>query len=216
MEKTATSGQFRTLVGGLLTTNDEAINTIDGELIQKAINEMGNGSTRAEFIKWINNGCRLTPVLTNTFTVGDVFNNKVSKEGTSLFFSDNFKEWIINPFYKKNITIPSFSCKKVFEYLIPENINGSEVDERNFTPASMEIEDFLLILYLFIFQPILGKELFGYELEKEQHYMFHVLLNGKKITCFLSKYGGGYNFNARIFNFSTWYTGRLFLCLINK
>ena len=210
MGKAVTDGQFRTLVGGLLTTNDETINIIDGELAQKAIDEMGNGPTRAEFIKWINNGCRLTTVLPNAFTVGDVFRHIAEKGDRRLYLSDSTQNWLIKPFVKKVIPIPATS-RKISEHRLPQSMNDSAIQILAGTPGLLEAEEFLLIMYVLIFQPALAKELLGYELKKDKYYICHVMVNGKKVAFCVSWDGGAWYFRDYDFDRNTWSEGCLFL-----
>lgn len=97
MGKAASSGQFRNLVGNLNMVPENVISQVDSALIQKGIDECGSGATQAEFVKWINNGCRLNTVLANSFVVGDVFRHQTEKGDTRLWLSENTQNWVIKP-----------------------------------------------------------------------------------------------------------------------
>lgn len=212
MEKAATSGQFRTFVGGLLTTKDDAIPMINGTLIQKAIDECGNGMTQTELIKWINNGCRLQTVLANAFTVGDIFRHRAEKGNLRLWLSENTQNWAIKPNLKKVIPIRT-DFGKLSEYALLNSMKDSLIQTNTGNPGCMELEVFLCVMYLLIFQPELAKQVLGYTLRKDKWYIFHVMVNGKKIAFYVGWGADGWNFNARDFDFGGgWSAGSLFLC----
>ncbi len=211
MKKAATSGQFRTFVGGLLTTKDEAIPEIDGGLIQKAIDECGNGTTQAELLKWINNGCRLTTVLANAFTVGDVFRHRAEKGDRRLYLSDNTQNWLIKPNLKKVIPIGT-NPRKLSEYQLPQSMNDTSIQEKAGNPGCMDEETFLCVVYLLIFQPELASQVLGYSLRKDKVYIFHVMIGDKKVAFGVGWCGGGWSLFASDFgNGDGWSEGGLFL-----
>jgi len=214
MGKAASNGQFRTLVGGLLTTKDDAIPTINGELIQKAIDECGSGTTQAELIKWINNGCRLEQILANEFTVGDIFRHRAEEGDRRLWLSENTQSHL-NPYLKKVIPIHA-NLGKLSEYCLPNNMNDSSIQSSVGNPGLMEFEKFLCVMYLLIFASELAKQALGYTLKKDKWYLFHVMVNGEKIVFSVDWDDNEWYFDARDFdNGRGWLEGFRFLFFAN-
>jgi hypothetical protein len=211
MEKAATSGQFRSFVGGLLTTKDDTVAMMDGALIQKAIDKCGSGMTQAELVKWINNGCRLTTVLANAFTVGDIFRHRAEKGDRRLYLSDNTQNWAIIPNLKKVIPIRT-DLGKLSEYTLPHSMNDSSIQTNAGNPGFMELEVFLCVMYLLIFQPNLAEQVLGYTLRKDKWYLFHVMVDGKKVAFCVYWVDDEWYFDARGFDYGVdWGAGLLFL-----
>ncbi len=203
MEKAASSGQFRNLIGNLNMSPETNINQIKGEYIQKAIDGCGSGITQSEFVKWINNGCCLNTVLVNAFTVGDVFRHRAEDGDRRLYLGDNFQNWIIKSNLKKIIPIRT-DISKISEYKLSKNMNDTTIQEKAGNPGSMDLETFLCVLYLLIFQPALAKELLGYSLEKNKYYLFHVEIDGKRVACSLD-WDGEWYLNAYKFDNDNWW-----------
>lgn len=211
MEKAASSGQFRSFVGGLLTTKDDTVTLMDGALIQKAIDECGNGTTQTELMKWINNGCRLTTVLANAFTVGEVFRHRAEKGYRRLWLSDNTQNWVILPNLKKVIPIRT-DLGKLSEYQLPNNMNDSSIQTNSGNPGLMELEVFLCVMYLLIFQPQLAEQVLGYKLRKDKWYLFHVMVNVSLVAFNVHWNGVEWHFGAYAFDRGdAWLAGRSFL-----
>jgi len=211
MEKAASNGQFRALVGGLLTTKDDAVTIIDGTLIQNGIDECGSGITQSEFIKWINNGCRLNVVLANAFVVGDVFRHQAETGDRRLWLSDNTQNWLIKPNLKKVIPIRT-DLRKLSEYCLPKSMNDTLIQEVTENPGFMSEEDFLCVMYLLIFQPKLAKQVLGFNLQKNKWYIFHTMINGKKVAFNGRWFGGEWVFSADDFDVGyDWRGGGVFL-----
>ena len=210
MEK-ASNGQFRNLVGNLNMVPENAINLIDGTLIQRAINECGSGTTQAEFVKWINNGCRLTFMLANAFTVGEVFRHQVEVGDRRLWLSDNTQNWLVKPNMGKVVPIPS-SLRKLSEYRLPSNMNDSSIQEVTNNPDLMSEEEFFVVMYLAIFQPQFAKQFLGFTLQKHQWYIFHVMVGGEKMAFCVGWDGGEWSFGVFVFGAGgVWGEGRVFV-----
>lgn len=211
MKKAASNGQFRSFVGGLLTTTEDAIPMIDSDAIQKAIDECGSGTTQAELIKWINNGCRLQQLLVNAFTVGDIFRHRAEKGDRRLWLSDNTKNWLIKPNLKKVIPIHT-DLGKIVENRLPNNMNDTSIQKLAGHPGFMDEETFLLVMYLLIFQPELGKQVLGYALQKDKVYIFHIMVDGKQVAFSVGWDGDEWGFGADGFDDGfVWIGGFLFL-----
>lgn len=200
----ASNSQFRNLVGHLGMMSESFINQIDGTFIQNAIDKCGSGETQAEFVNWINNGCRLNTVLANAFTVGDIFRHRAEKGDHRLWLSDNTQNWLIKPNLKKVITI-NFDLKKLSEYCLPQNMNDSSIQENTGNPGFMTEEEFFLIMYLLIFQPDIAKQVLGYSLRKDKWYVFHVMVNGKKVAFNVYWDGGEWRLDAYGFDARGWW-----------
>lgn len=177
----SSNGQFRNLIGNLNMIPEDIINQIDGTFIQNAIDECGSGKTQSEFVKWINNGCRPNTILTNSFIVRDIFRHRAEKGDRRLYLGDNFQNWVVKPNLEKVIPI-STDIGKLSEYCLPSNMNDSSIQTNTGNPDLMELEVFLCVIYLLIFQPELAKQVLGYSLQKNKWYLFHVMVNGKKVA----------------------------------
>ena len=213
MEK-ATNGQFREFVGKLLVKgSDEKVATIDKTKIQRAINSLSNEEKVMEnLIMFINNDCQLHTVLANAFTVGDIFRHRAEKGDRRLWLSDDVLNWLIKPNLKKVIPIRAELLRKLSEYRLSENMNDSSIQTNAGNPGCMTEEEFLCVMYLLIFQPELGKEVLGYALRKDRWYLFHVLVNGKKVAFGVDWYDDEWGFNAYSFGSGgDWGEGPLFL-----
>jgi hypothetical protein len=217
MEKAVCSnGQFRNLTGSLNMIPENDISRIDGVLIQKAINQLGNGTTQSEFINWINNGCRLNIVSVNEFTVGDIFCHRAEAGDHRLWFNDDIQNWLIKPNLKKIITINS-NLKKLLEYRLSQNMNDSSIQENTNDPGFMTEEEFFLIFYLLIFQSDLAKQVLGYSLQKGKWYIFHGMVNGKETTFYANWDDDGLSLDAYEFGINDWWSqGDVFLFLSTK
>jgi len=210
MEKAASNGQFRNLVGSLNMMPEDAISKINGVPIQKAIDELGSGVTQTEFIKWINNGCRLNKILANAFTVGDIFHHRAEEGDRRLWLSENTQSYL-KPYLKKVIPIRT-DFGKLSEYCLPNNMNDSSIQKNAGNPGLVEFETFLCVMYLLIFVPELGKQVLGYTLRKDKWYLFHVMIDGKKVAFAVYWLGVVWRFDTNGFGSGrVWSEGTLFL-----
>ena len=201
-------------MGGLLTTKDDAIPTIDGTLIQKAIDECGSGTTQAEFIKWINNGCRLTTILANAFTVGEFLRHQAEKGDHRLWLSYNTQNWLIKPNLKKVVPIRT-DLRKLSANRLPNNMNDSSIQENAGNPGCMTEEEFFCVMYLSIFQPGLAKQVLGFTLQKDRWYIFHVMVGGKKVAFGVYWRDVQWRFCASDFDDGRdWRTGSVFMSFV--
>ncbi len=200
MGKAASGGQFRNLIGGLNTTTDSAIETIDGAQIQNAIDQLGKGITQEEFIKWINNGCRLSYNLINGFVVEQIFRHRAEKGDRRLYFGDQFKAWCVAPYLKHTVAIRT-DLGAVSEFRLPRNMNDSTIQSEAGNPGFMDIDTFFLLWFMLIFNPELGKQVLGYEIRKEKWYLCHVELPGSvRVAVRVFWDDGGWRFGADAFD----------------
>ncbi len=214
MGKAANRGQFCEFVGKALTNiKDDAIEKVDSEVLQKAIDEFGpEGATKSEFIKWIQNGCRMNYILANAFRVGDIFRHRAEKGDRRLWLSDNTQNWIVKPNLERVVPV-RIDLGKLSDYRLPKSMNDSAIQIATNNPGCMDLDTFFCVAYLLIFQPKLAKEVLGYELKKDAWYLFHVeLADGTKVAMDLDGRGDEWNFCASAFgDDDTWPEGRVLL-----
>lgn len=157
------------------------------------------------------NGSQLTTVLANVFTVGDIFRHHAEEGDRRLYLSDNTQNWLIKPNLKKVIPIYT-NLRKLSEYRLPKNMKDSLIQEATDNPDFMSEEEFLCIMYLSIFQPELAKQVLGFTLQKDKWYIFHVIVNGKKVAFFVCWYGGEWRFLTDNFDYrNAWFVGCVFV-----
>ncbi|MFA6524504.1 MAG: hypothetical protein WC264_01520 [Candidatus Paceibacterota bacterium] len=147
-----------------------------------------------------------------TFVVGDVFQNR-KENPTLMFFGDNFYNLVLIPSKTKIIPISSFNKNKLKEYCLSENMNDVAIQNANSSTFFKE-DQFWAILYLLIINPILGSEVLGYGLQKNEKYIFHVELSNFKAAVSIHYVNDQCCFNVFDFNMIThWYVGHYFLFL---
>jgi hypothetical protein len=179
MGKVATSKQFRNLVGNLNMCSDELIEKIDHEKMKQAVNQcFGGCETKAEFVKWINNDCRLTALSNDQFIVGQIFSGNNYEIDEWIFMDKNTRSILVEPNEGKIITISKFMGGHN-EYVLPEAMNDSTIQDRTGSPGYMNEEHFLSCMYVSIFQPYAAKRKLGFSLRKslDNWYTFHVFGN---------------------------------------
>lgn len=212
--ETASNGQFRELIGKLLVKgSDEKVALIDKQKIQNAINLLSSNSENAfqGFVDLINNDFKLQTILTNAFTVGDIFRHRAEQGDCRLFLSDNTQAWLVKPNLKKVIPIRT-DPRKLTKYCLPKNMNDSSIQQNAGNPGCMTEEEFFLVMYLLIFQPELGKQALGFALAKDKYYIFHVTLNGRKVAFFVDWHDDEWFFDALEFGtVLDWNEGRVFV-----
>jgi len=215
MEK-ATRGQFCEFIGKLLVkVKDEKVTEIDKIKIQEAIDSLSSEEATVldKFISFINNGCQPTTVLVNSFIVGDIFCHRAEKGDHRLYLSDNTQNWLIKPNLKKVISIRT-DLGKLSEYFLPKNMNDSSIQSNTGNPGLMELETFFCVMYLLIFQPELGKRALRFSLQKDKWYIFHVMVNGKKVAFSVRWDVGEWFFSAGGFDHGDdWREGYVFVSL---
>lgn len=106
-----------------------------------------------------------------SFKVSDVFGHRVSGQ-VPQYLEVNYRNWIFNPNQGKTLTILS-NIKKLVEFTLPKYMNDSAI-QSEVKSTSMDEELFLIVLYLLIINPELGKQLLDYELKKDKWYLFRV------------------------------------------
>ena len=196
MEKAASRDQFCEFTGKMLVTiKQEHVDTMDSAMLQQAIRNFDKGILQVELIKWINNGCQLETVVANAFTVGQVFRQRATKGDTRMDISGNTNEWLIKPNINRVIRIDT-TPHPLVEYVLPQNMNDSKIQEEARNPGMMTEDEFLLLMYLCIFAPTLAKQVFGFNLRKDKYYVCHVLVGGKKKAFGVGWDGGEWYFNA--------------------
>lgn len=113
-----------------------------------------------------------------SFKVFDVFGNRI-KGYVPQYLGENYRQYVFIPNQNKVLTIPKNLQKLVGYRLIKKMNNFETAKETKSTP--MDEESFLIVLYLLIIKPELGKELLNYELKKDGNwYLFHLNLDLNK------------------------------------
>ncbi len=115
-----------------------------------------------------------------SFIVGDVFRHR-DETCVPQYHGSNAKDWIFTPNAKVKIAIKQ-KLPKLSEYILPKDMNDSDI-QSNAKSTPMDEETFLLVLYLLIIKPELGKKILGYELRKDRWYLFHVKLSSGKVVA---------------------------------
>jgi len=163
MKKAATSGQFRELIGKLLTKiGDDKIATIEHQQIQKLIDSPDDMVTG--FIAWINTGvevvgktiteaisklaflCEVVIGIISEFTVSDKFQHRAkSKVGIPLWMSENFTNWILNPMKSKKVSLAKQTKLKKFR--LTENMHDTVIQKESGNPSPIPVAQFLPLLW---------------------------------------------------------------------
>ncbi len=200
----------------MLTEKSKKISEIDGQKIQDAIDMPDKENFLSEFIKWINNGCKLTYQLVNGFVFGDVFKHRAETGDKRLYFGDNYRELCVIPNLKKFIAIRELGRPN--EYRLPKSMKDSEIQTATDNPGNMDFETYCCLKYLLIFQPELAEQfLGGYKLNKKEWYVMHVELpDGRVVAVGLGWGGGEWYFYAFSLGGLTWCKGDLFLSFATK
>ena len=197
-------GQLLLMISNLfvtmLTEKSKKISAIDGDKIQEAIDMPDKENFLDEFIKWMNNGCKLTYNLINGFVVEQIFRHRAEKGDRRLYLSDNTQNWIVKPYLKRTVVIRT-DLGKLSEFRLPHNMNDSTIQSEAGKPGLMDIDTFFLLWFMLIFNPELGKQVLGYELSKEKWYLCHVELpNGKRVAVRVYWDDDEWYFSAREFD----------------
>ncbi len=125
MGKAATSGQFRDLIGKLLTKiNDQMVATIDGKKIQDAIDSAD--PTAENFIDWINNGCKVIVKSVKHFFLLEVVSD--GRNGEQFIASLKEKGFRIGDYAMQVLRKKDFIPTKGTKYK-PVVIFGKEIEE---------------------------------------------------------------------------------------
>ena len=203
---------IHTLFLGLFTEkNDDLLSKIDGSKIQDAIDIPGKNNFLFEFIKWINNGCKLNYLLINAFVLGDIFKHRAEEGNRRLYFDSSYNTACIQPYLKKLIPIRN-DFGKISEYNLPKNMKDSEIQKATGNPGCMSFDDYCCLKYLLIFQPESAKQIFGFELSKSKWYVLHVILpNGEKVAVCVYWDDDEWDFGSCAFGVHTWLVHRAFL-----
>jgi hypothetical protein len=215
MEK-ATNGQFRELIGKFLVKgSDEKVALINKKKIQTAINSLSSEDNTVidNFIHFINNSCRLNVVMGDNFIVGDVFRHRGGEGYIHMYLGDNAQNGLFKPAKDRIIAINPI-IGKLCEYVLPENMNDTVI-QKNAKSSPMSEDQFLLILYLLLIKPDLGKKILNYVLDKNKIYIFHVKLNSGTVVAVDVRWRGGeWYVRADDFDYDfPWGAGRVFLSL---
>ena len=145
----------------------------------------------------------------DSFIVGVLFQHRNSA-CIPQWFSDNFRDWMWKPCKERTIKIDQ-TPRKLNEYRLPKNMNDSTI-QKNAKSTPMSIEEYWLIRYLLIINPELGKQVLGYEVNKDSAYIIHVkLADGSVVAVRLYWRVGGWNSPASRFDVDDWYEGYFFL-----
>ncbi len=213
-------GQLLMMISNLfvtmLTEKSKKISEIDGDKIQSAIDISDKENFLSEFIKWINNECKLTYQLVNGFVFGNVFKHRAETGDKRLYFGDNYRDWCVIPNLKKFISIRELG--KPNEYRLPKNMKDSEIQTVTGNPGNMDFEAYSILKYILIFQPELAEQfLGGYKLSKKEWYVMHVELpDGRLVSVDLGWVGDAWGFDAFSLGGHTWFEGYLFLSFATR
>ena len=183
----------------MVINNSKKLSEIDGDKIQEAIDAEDKETFFDNLIKFINNGCRFNYILANVFMVGDIFRQRATKGDTRMDISGNTEDWIIKPNLKRMVQVRN-DLGNLSEYVLPENMDDTRIQEGAGNPGCMDLDTFFCVSYLLIFQPQLAKQVLGYELKKDKWYLFHVLVNGKKVAVGLYWDGDEWRWHAGDFD----------------
>lgn len=208
-------GQLLMMISNLfvtmLTEKSKKISEIDGDKIQNAIDMPDKENFLSEFIKWINNGCKLTVQLVNGFVFGDVFKHRAETGDKRLYFGDNYRNWCVLPWFKKFIAIRELGRPN--EYRLPKSMKDNEIQAATGNPGNIDFETYSILKYILIFQPELAEQfLGGYKLNKKEWYVMHVELpDGRVVAVYLRWDDDEWRFLASSLGAYTWGEGDLFL-----
>ncbi len=146
-----------------------------------------------------------------SFKIGDVFRHRVSS-CVPQYHGDNFKLWLGQPSAAKTILLDFAQASPLQEYILPENMNDTAIQNRAQSKPMTE-QQFWLMLYVLIIEPKLGKQHFQYELSKSKYYIFHVQLDsGEVVAVLVFWYVGAWFCYANRFGFDgAWNQAHVFL-----
>lgn len=199
MKKAATGGQFRELIGKLLTKiGDDKIATIEHQQIQTLIdspNDMVDG-----FIAWINTGVTVvTKTITETvhklaflceviigtvseFVVSDKFQHRAkSKFGIPLWMSKNFTNWILNPMKSKKVACTEKT--KLKKLRLTENMHDTLIKAEAGNPPAIPVATFLPLLWGMLSLQKNGEAKEDGLLNNRYANIFHVLLEDGRVVA---------------------------------
>jgi hypothetical protein len=128
-------------------------------------------------------------------TVGEVFRHN-EKNCTLMSFSDRYRDGVISQVKKKAIPVSFDGIAPLKEYVIQEDTNDRLIQTKT-ESTPMSIKKFLLVKYALLVEPELGKQYLGYELSKDNNYLFHVKLDdGTVLTILLYRSCSHWAFDA--------------------
>lgn len=146
-----------------------------------------------------------------TFVVGEVFQHRNEKL-IPQYLGDNFKSWLWTPAQKKVVSINAFGKNILKQYVLPENMNDTAIQNKNASTPMTE-DQFWAMLYLLIINPKLGKKILKYVLRKDKVYVFHVkLTDGTVVAVRVYWIDDEWDLSARGFgHLNLWCEGGVFL-----
>ncbi len=146
-----------------------------------------------------------------SFKVSEVFGDR-NPNLVPQYFGDRYRNEIFIPNQNKVLTIPK-TMSKLVDYKLPKNINDTAIQTET-KSIPMDEDSFLIVLYLLIIKPEIGKELLGYTFKQYgTRYLFHVkMVDGTVRTVDVAWNVGVWRCGGNLFDVrGGWSAGLVFL-----
>lgn len=147
-------------------------------------------------IGFINNGCGLEKIISNVFTIGEMF---CKNNPASLKLGDNFQNWFVKPYLQRVVPIKS-DMPKLWECRLATGMKDTSIQDIAGKPGCMPFDEFFSVISLLLFQPEVAKWILKYELSEHERYILHVTLDSKRFSVYLVSYNDEWIIDATGFD----------------